>query len=98
MQGQDRRSSQGSMNGAIPAEPSKPAELPQPTRPLLCKNSTGLKWDGPVPDATRSAVASVLAELVLLPELCAAENDRLAVPRLTALMQGVFKQLEEAGR
>eukprot|EP00878_Enallax_costatus_P005378 GHUV01005647.1.p1 GENE.GHUV01005647.1~~GHUV01005647.1.p1 ORF type:complete len:329 (+),score=61.94 GHUV01005647.1:1-987(+) len=95
---QDRRASQGSMNGAIPAESLKPPELPQPKGPLLCKNSTGLKWDGPVLDTTRSAVASVLAELVLLPELCAAVNDRLAVPRLTALMQGVFKQIEEAGK
>lgn len=90
-----RRQSQTSNSGAANPEQSK-ADLPQPTRPLLCKNITSLKWEGPVLDASKSAVASVLAELVMLPEFCAAVNDRLVVPRLTSLLLGVLKSTEDA--
>ncbi|WIA30746.1 hypothetical protein OEZ86_000812 [Tetradesmus obliquus] len=71
-------------------------ELPQPTQPLLCKNSTALKWQGPVPDATRAAVAGVLSELVQLPQLCRAVHDRLGASRLSALL-AAMKAIAEGG-
>jgi hypothetical protein len=73
-------------------------ELPQPTQLLLSKNSTALKWQGPVPDATRSAVAGVLSELVQLPQLCQAVHDRLGASRLSALLQAAMKAISEGGR
>ncbi|WIA10702.1 hypothetical protein OEZ85_010881 [Tetradesmus obliquus] len=72
-------------------------ELPQPTQPLLCKNSTALKWQGPVPDATRAAVAGVLSELVQLPQLCRAVHDRLGASRLSALLAAAMKAIAEGG-
>lgn len=88
---------QGFRHLTISCPAGEAPELPQPTQPLLCKNSTALKWQGPVPDATRAAVAGVLSELVQLPQLCRAVHDRLGASRLSALLAAAMKAIAEGG-
>jgi hypothetical protein len=59
---------------------------PHLCQPPLSTNSTALKWDGPVPEGTRSAVAGLLAELAMLPHLAATASARLAASRLATLL------------
>lgn len=63
--------------------------------PPLSSNATALKWAGPVPDATRTAVAGLLAQLVLLPHMAQAASDRLATPRLVTLLTQCMQHLTE---
>lgn len=97
MQEPSRHRSVTSSAGGCPPDPTE-SDLPQPSQPLLCRNSTALKWEGPVPDSTRSAVAGVLCELVTLPEFCHAASDRLVTSRLSGLLKGAVKQMEGAGK
>ena len=64
--------------------------------PPLGINSTALKWEAPVTVETRAAAAGLLAQLVQLPHLRAAASDRLAAPRLAALVLTTMQQLAAA--
>lgn len=70
---------------------------PHLCQPPLSTNSTALKWQGPVPQATRAAAAGLLAELVMLPQLAVAASARLAASRLATLLTGALQHLAEAG-
>lgn len=72
------------------------ASSPALRSPPLSTNSTALKWETPVPDATRAAAAGLLAQLVQLPAWCAVASDRLATPRLVALLNSTMQKLSEA--
>jgi hypothetical protein len=49
-----------------------------------------------VPDATRTAAAGLLAQLVQLPAWRAVAADRLATPRLAVLLNTTMQQLADA--
>jgi hypothetical protein len=64
--------------------------------PPLSTNSTALKWEAPVPDATRAAAAGLLAQMVQLPVWRVLACDRLATPRLAALLNSTMQKLADA--
>lgn len=65
------------------------AEPPTPLRRFA--NSSAVKWDAPVPPAHRAAVAEALSRLMAAGEgYCQEAADRLATPRLVALLAAVM--------
>ncbi|KAI8465227.1 MAG: hypothetical protein J3K34DRAFT_488565 [Monoraphidium minutum] len=79
---------------APPLAAGKPPPPPplEPPGPLLCRSSVALKWDGPVPPASRAAAAGCLRALAEGSEAaCALMGARLAAPRLAALVAGAVE-------
>lgn len=64
--------------------------------PPLSTNSTALKWEAPVSEATRTAAAGLLVQLLQLPNLQRAVSDRLAASRLSTLLNSSMQELGEA--